>query len=207
MLFSFNRSLIGALTLLALAGSAQAALVVNTGTPDGSGALAVDGSDWLAGEITLAAPSSINSINTYLDQGNVGDTFTLAVYADQGGTPGSQLFSEQTSYNGSGWNGISNLGWNVSGGNYWVAVEVRSDAFGNPLDSFAGVATTSVPSPLEATAFNSGSFAGYQVTAQPLAFGLQVDATSAVPEPEVDALLIGGVLLLGLARRGSRLGC
>jgi hypothetical protein len=174
---------------------ADATLVVNTGTPNGADALALDASNWLAGQFSLANAMTVTAISGYLDQRNQGDTFTVALYDDAANLPGTELFSGQAAYVDTGWNGLSGLSWDLAAGTYWAALEVRADTFGGPLDSFSGVATLAAPNPLAGTAYNDGGVRGYQVA--DLSFGLQVDA---VPEPETYALLLVG---MGLTRIGA----
>ncbi len=180
--------------LLTLATQANAALTVDTGTPDGSDfALSLDASDWLAGQVTFTNSVQINAINAYLDDmGNGAGTFTLALYADNSvkHVPGSLLNSVSTAFTNTGWNEAANLSWLVGSGTYWIAIESQ-DPFGG---GFIGVAPVGAPSPLAHTAFNDGS--GYK-SADGLSFGLRVDTVAAIPEPETHALLLTGLGLLG----------
>ncbi len=180
--------------LLMLATQANAALTVDTGTPDGSGfALSLDANDWLAGQVTFTNSVQINAINAYLDDmGNGAGTFTLALYTDNSvkHVPGSLLNSVSTAFTNTGWNEAANLNWLVGSGTYWIAIEGQ-DPFGG---GFIGVAPVGVPSPLAHTAFNDGS--GYK-SADGLSFGLRVDTVAAIPEPATYALLLTGLGLLG----------
>lgn len=183
---------------------AQAALVVDTGTPvpvANGYPLAVDGNDWLAGQVNFNQALVINSIKAYLnDQGNIGsgyagDTFTIALYSDAANAPGALIASATghftTASGDSGWNGASNLHWAVGPGTYWAAVEIGA------ADTFVGEAPVTAPNPLARYAFNSGGYAGYQVFSG-YAAGLQIDATPAVPEPASFAMILAGLGVLGL---------
>jgi hypothetical protein len=190
-----------AAALFAAGGAAQATLAVDTGTPGGSviGALALDGNDFVAGQFTLAQAASVQSLATHLLGTTAGETFTLALYADSAAhKPGALLFSATATAGGDGWNGVSGLsGWTLASGSYWVGIEVDpGDTLGSGSITGA-LLDVGAPSPLARTAFSAGS--GWQVTAQPLAFGLRVDV-SPVPEPAVWLLGLAGVAALALRR-------
>jgi hypothetical protein len=196
-MFKTSASILATAMLLAFAAQANAALLVDTGTPSGAGfALAVDGNDWLAGQMHFNAATQINSIQAYLDGGNNGDSFTIALYDNTGNLPGNVVNTAAATFNSTGWNGASNLNWSVGAGDYWVAIEVQ----GSDTLNF-GAAPVGAPHPLSHTAFNPGS--GYQLTSQPLSFGVQVDGTT-VPVPAAAWLLGSGLLgLVGVARRSK----
>lgn len=194
-------------TLVALAFIAAAAPQAYAGSlgtdkPTGGleGSLALDGADWLAGQISFSQASQIQSIQAFVNDMGAGGTFTIALYNDTAShLPGNLLnswsasFTSATDANGSGWNGVSGLNYNVGAGKYWVALEVQGS------DTFSGVATGTLNDPLNSYAFNAGGFQGYQAMTQ--SFGLQV---AAVPEPETYALILAGLGLIGfMARRRS----
>lgn len=186
--------------LAATASQAQAAASIDTGTPtDPLSALVLDGSNWLAGQVSFQQSSVIESINAYVNDMGSGGTFTVALYSDSAThLPGSLLNSWTATFSSAsnldGWNGVSNLNQSVSAGSYWVALEVQGS------DSFSGSAPLSPPAPLAKYAFNDGSYLGYQAMSQ--AFGLQV---AAVPEPEELALMLAGLgIIAAVARRKSK---
>jgi hypothetical protein len=186
-----------ALALLAASASqANAALAIDTGTPtDVSSPLSLDGADWIAGEVSFAQASRIQSISAYVNDMGYGGSFTIALYSETASKlPGDLLNSWTANFTApsfsSAWTGVTDLNQSVAAGNYWVALEVQGS------DSFSGSAALSPANPLAKYAFNAGGFQGYQ--AMPQSFGLQV---AAVPEPEQLALMLAGLGLVGAVLR------
>src|ERR1700684_2310863 len=153
------------LAAMAAPGIASAALVLDTGTPTGSGLPStLDGNDYYAAEFNLGAGQTITSVMAYLTAGldQPGDTFTVAIYRSDLFTNrnASPLFSSQAAYSGSGgsageWDGLNGLSWTVATtGTYWAAVEVGSadTAMGLGLPTTANNGTA----PAIAFAYNSG---------------------------------------------------
>ena len=66
---------------LVVAPVAQAANGFDTGTPDGLGStLAIDGANWIAGQISFTNAVTITGVNAWLSDSNgTGGTFTVAV--------------------------------------------------------------------------------------------------------------------------------
>lgn len=203
----FVCTLAAAAVLLGSAAPARAALVVDTGVPNGNaiGAYAFDGTDFYAGQVTFTNAAQIGSIATHVLGGSAGETFTVVLYADGGShLPGAALFQATATFDTDGWNGVFGLsGWDVTAGAYWVAFEIN---FGDDLGS--GSATGAlldrgVPAPLSRTAFDAGS--GYQPGAMPLDFGVRVEAVAAaVPEPGVSLLMLAGLGAIGWVARRRR---
>jgi hypothetical protein len=182
---------------------ARADMLVNTGAPTSAIApYVLDSSNRYAGKLSFAQDMALDSISTYLAGVAVGETFTVSLYADDGGPGLGEWLSSSTATiaAGSGWNGTSGLAWTVVAGSYWVGIEVSAaDTAG--ADSFSGaLLTRGVPTPLLQTAFSSGG--NYHATATALDFALQVQGVSAVPEPAVWALWLAGAAgLAGTVRR------
>jgi hypothetical protein len=142
----------------------------------------------------------VQSLSAFITGGTAGETFTLAIYADSAAhLPGGQQYAATAIMGADGWNGVSGLsGWLLGAGAYWAAIEV------GPLDDLGSGSITGallplgVPDPLTKTAFSSGG--AYAATAQPLSFGLRVDAIT-VPEPASWLLVLATVPLLRLGAR------
>ncbi len=201
------QSLAAALLLAASAGSASAFSLVDTGavsTPIGS--LSLDGTDWLAGEITLTQTVTLTSVKAWLGDQTGGGSFTVSLYDNDPSNgpdlPGNVLAQANASMAPAagvyGWYGASNLNWTEGPGKYWVAFEViGAQTVAN------GAAPVLAPHPLSAYAYNDGgatpSASGYKPMAGATnAFAVQVDA---IPEPETYALLLAGLGVVALSTR------
>lgn len=201
------RCLAAAAAMLGWAAPASAALVVDTGVPNGSaiGAYAFDSADFYAGQITFADALQISAISTHVLGGTAGETFSVVLYGDSGlHLPGAALFQTTATFAADGWNGVSGLsGWNLLAGSYWVAFEI---GFGDNLGSASvtgALLDRGVPAPLSRTAFDAGS--GYQPVGMPLDFGVRVEAvTAAVPEPGVSLLMLAGLGAIAWVARRRR---
>jgi hypothetical protein len=188
-----------AAALALAAATAHAATVVDTGTPNTSpvGGLALDGNDWVAGEITLGSATTLGAVQGYISGDTAGETFTVALYGSRaGGVPGTLLDSATATYGADGWNGLSQAGWTVGPGNYWVAFEVGPNDTLASNDLFS-VMNTGAPNPLAGTAYYDGS--GFHAYSESI--GLRV---TSVPEPASAWLLAAGLGLLGAAARRRR---
>jgi hypothetical protein len=197
---SLLSSLAAAAAALGLAPCAQAALVVDTGAPNGSavGSLVFDGSDWVAAQVDFAHAATIEAIATHMLGGSAGETFDISLY-DGGATPGAPLFTTTATYDADGWNGASGLAWTVAPGSYWIEFEVNgNDTLGTTPTSTGALLDTGVAHPVPTAATPDWGFT-YDASAQSI--GLQV---SVVPEPAAALQVLAGMLLLStlsLARR------
>lgn len=193
---------LAAAALFAAAPFAHAALVVDTGTPNGQavGAYTFDSVDWYAAQVDFATASQVDAILGHVLGGSAGETFHVALYADDGaGAPGAQLHAATATFTTDGWNGVSGLsGWDVAAGDYWVGLEVwGTDDLGS-VSATGALLDQGAPNALAATAFSAESGTDYASTGTPLSIGLRVDATplSAVPWPAQGPLMLYGLLLL-----------
>jgi hypothetical protein len=178
---------------------AHASTLADTGAPGASpvGGLALDGNDWVAGEISVNSATTLGSIQGYISGDTPGETFTVSLYGQGGnGVPGALLDSATATFNADGWNGLGQSGWKVGPGNYWVAFEVGQN---DTLASAFELSTMNVgaPSPLANVAYFDGS--GYHPWSAGI--GLRV---SAVPEPAPAWLLVAGMGLLIVSLRRRR---
>lgn len=182
----------GSLALM-FAVNANAALVVDTGTPDNTGTrYVVSDANYLAGQVTLNQALTLNSIETYLKSDlstPAGSKFTVALYSDNNNHVGDFISSATATYAADGWNGAYALNWNVGAGTYWVGIESYNG--GNYL------ATQTVAAPLANTAFDDLTDLGVYTNAS-IAFGLRIDA---VPETDTYAMLLAGLGIMGLVAR------
>jgi hypothetical protein len=197
-----------AAALLASAPLAQAAIVVDTGTPDGAavGALAFDAIDWTAAQVSFAQASTIAAIQGHILGGAAGETFDVSLFAaDAGQRPGTLLYTATATYGTAGWNGVAGLsGWTVEPGSYWVEFEVQGGDTLGASSATGALLDLGAPAPPALTA--STSDAGFSYAVGALSVGLRVEATavSAVPELAPGWQIAAGTLLLtslGVVRR------
>lgn len=196
-MFKFISATSLALVML-MAGQANAALIVDTGTPTQSAlGTILTGDDYFAGQITFSQNSILNSIQTYLALDTPSDfatnSFTVALYSNTATNKvGSLINSYTANFSSTGFNGVSNINEQVLAGKYWIAFEGDS--------SGATYIAPNAPNPLALTAFASAS--AYSV--YPMNFALKVDAVAAVPEPESYAMFLAGLGLLGFMSRSRK---
>jgi hypothetical protein len=201
-------------SLILIPGIASADFVLDTGTPNGSGApVILSTAQWLAGEFAVTAGQDITALSAYLTQGvgEPGDTFTFDIYSSAGFTGRSTgrnlVYSAGGTFLANGWNSTA-VNWTpTSSGDYWLALQVSSTSqtkgLDAPVETSAGTGTV----PALAFAYLGSGTSGEYTTAGAPAIGLEV-TESPVPLP-TSALLLGSGLLGGIGavarrRRGPR---
>lgn len=199
-----------AATLLAAApvAHAQSFNLVQTSTPTGGaiGANSLSDTAWLAERFETTGNVRIDSVMAYLlsddASGDLGKSFTLALYADINNLPSldfnatnnGKLFQASATYNGDGWNGLSQLNWQLGAGKYWLAVEAGS----GPNDAGWLLAPVGTQPSTNVALWSGGQH--YAAIGSSDTFGLAIVATP-VPEPTGLALMLGGLGVVSLVAR------
>jgi hypothetical protein len=199
-------SIAAVLALALVPGIGSATMILDTGTPTGTGPVPrLDATDWYAAEFSVAAGQTITQLSAYLTQGlgAVGNTFTWDLYSATGAFIGaskstreSPSFTATGTFSGNGWNSTS-VNWTPSTpGLYWIALQVsgksQTPGLNLPPESSTGTGTA----PAHAFAY-AGTNAQYVLqTNNPI--GLQVNA---VPLPAAVWLFGSGLLGLASMRR------
>ena len=175
----------------------KADIIADTGAPNQLGsALILSDGQWLAAEFSTTQNLQLSSLEGFInaDTGNPdGATYTLAIYGNGANKPdiSNELFSQQATFTGDGWNGLHGLNLALDAGTYWLAFEVRS------TDTLQGLMPVVAPHPLPA-AWSDG-FSGYTAASGAnYSFGARI---SSVPTPPVLWLLVPGLLMLGQLRK------
>lgn len=127
-----------------LSGGASAGVILDTGPGEGGwGGVGVFDEQSIAIQFNLASDTSITGINGWL--GGFTGTLHITLYSDNGGLPGTALYSQQVSsvQVDNAWVGTSGTSWIVGAGNYFVAFEVPAgDTFNGALEN-QGIAAPS----------------------------------------------------------------
>jgi hypothetical protein len=185
-----------------LPGVSQAAFLLDTGTPTGTGApLKVSSSQSLAGEFSATAGETITQLAAYLtpSTGN-GNSLLLDIYSSPFlATRPTSLHQDITTtatLNPTGWTSAS-VDWVVpTTGNYWFVVANNSSAttFDMPLEAASDSGT--VPALGFAFAPSSGQFASLTTT------GIGLEVSGIIPEPATFGMLSGlGLLVVALGKQ------
>lgn len=168
--------------------AAQAAYLVDTGTPVGGTNWSLSSFQSLGATFSLGASTTIGAVQGFIQSY---DTGQIQVDLIAGNTPtGATLFSTSSAGTvGEGWQNFGGLNWAVGAGTYTVVFSTLGNAS----------MRNGAPNPLDPEWFSSG---GNWFSADYLDIGVRV---SAIPEPQTYALMIAGLLLVaGAARRSAR---
>ncbi len=178
----------------AMVSSANATLIVDTGTPADPGTNG-PGIAWiqsLAGQFSTAQTWSINSVEGWLrNLGGAGATGTVSIYTDSGSLPDIALFSAAftSSTELDAWQGAYGVNWLLPAGTYWAVFEVLP---GQTLD---GAMPGPVGAPLPFA--YSLSLNDYQWLPGDDSIGIRIEASDVVvPAPATLCLLGLGLLAL-----------
>ena len=204
--------LVAALSMSMWAGQANAAVILDTGTPAPStgGGVGFNQFQWLAGRVVLGSDAVLSGIETYLNIATPGD-FRISVYSDDRTRVGSLVYSATATtalQREAGWMGASGLNWGLVAGAYWIAIE--ADAVG--ISGWV----LNAPSPLGVHAFKDipGDRPWLNQPGFNLAFRVYGEGggpvtspalpVSGIPEPSTWAMLIVGFGLAGAGLRAGR---
>lgn len=173
---------------LSIAAPAQAATIVDTGTPTGN-YIPVNPDQSVAGRFSLASRTMLTDVQGYIG-GGVSD-FTIAI--SKGSLPGTALYSGTfTSVKINSFQGLVGLSWILDAGDYWVSFA---------SSGYAGM-KEGAPRPMSQTAYTDprwgwGSY--------PMSMGVRMSGVAAaVPEPRAWAMMIVGLGMIGAATRYRR---
>lgn len=194
-----------------LPGIAGATMLLDTGTPTGTGGPAVlSTASWSAAEFAAQAGEDVTSLAAYVTQstgpGQPGDKFTFDIYSNSafiGVRSGSlaPLATVTATYEADGWTTAS-LNWTpTTSGDYWVALQVSSNV--------PGIGTEGLDLPQETSnstgtvpALGFATLSGGKFTESgALPIGVEVSTTPPVPLPPAVWLLGSGLLGLALLSR------
>ena len=174
------------------------ASIVNTGPGPGDGlepGFGLDSNQWLAVQFELSQDETIASIEGWmLTFPRVGASGTIAIYSNDSGLPGTEIFSSPFESVGldlnEEWEGAHGLAWNLVAGTYFASFEVRAG------QTLQGQMPWGVASPTAKSVFRNefGEWGGISTDMDDL--GLRI---SAVPLPP--ALWIFGSALIFLRGR------
>ena len=196
-----NAKFISTASLALTCGLAQSALIVNTGTPVGTDAIALFNSggsnlSFLGGSFAVGSNQTITEVEGYIGTYSDGDMI-LALWSGAPSALAQPLFTATRSFSveAEAWQAFSGLSWTIGSGNYSVTF--------SPIEVYGGFMRSGPPVPL-------AQYYGYF----PPAFGPDWVATgntygvrvTAVPELPASLLLIAGLCCLAKTiQRNGRL--
>ena len=173
---------------LSIAAPAQAATIVDTGTPTGN-YIPVNPEQSVAGRFSLTSRTTLTDVQGYIGA-EISD-FTIAI--SQGSLPGTALYSGTfTSVKMDSFQGLVGLSWILDAGDYWVSFS---------SSGYAGM-KKGAPRPMSETAYTDprwgwGSY--------PMSMGVRISGVAAaVPEPATWAMMLLGFGMVGAASRYRR---
>ena len=209
----FRAPLAGLVAALAIAGVAQAGVIVDTGDPTQTNAgytqlnehaIPGFGAQSSAARFTLEETDTITGIEGWVGRFAQGaSTYHISLYKDGPGpnhwVPGARIYTIGLSDGGpgNGYIGTDNLNWLVGAGNYWVAFEVWS------TDTLFGFMPYFVPNPLREALGPPGAY--HPAPGAPgSAFRITSTDLREVPEPGTWALMLLGFGAAGAMLRSRR---
>jgi PEP-CTERM motif len=189
-------------------------IIVNTGTPTGTGAPALlYSAQSLAVEFQVSAGETIDTLSAYLTQGTAapGDTFLFGIYQTLPTSSSRNpplLYSFSNHWEQNGWNSAT-VNWApTTTGDYWLVLAQPTAGRGSWQFDAPPLTSSSTGNP-PALAFAFAGSSGLFSTTNAPTFGVEITASvpavSPVPEPSTLAMLgLGGAALTGWRRWRKR---
>jgi hypothetical protein len=124
-----------------------------------------------ANPITTASTITITEMGWYCNNATEEANFEVGLYADSAGDPGARLQVDATNAKGTGagWKKVSGLSWEISSGDYWIAVQLDDTATASNIDNESGggmtgeeyqyiASSTTLPDPFGAATTSSNAY-------------------------------------------------